>query len=81
MCFYNSSCFSPWPFVWCISLSCGGGKDRLFLSSVELKVGFFFWMRKQKGLNGSSLLSEFLPETGHISAGRVVIKLVSLQKI
>lgn len=41
MCFYNSSCFSLWPFVWCIPISCGGGKGRLFLSSVELKVGFF----------------------------------------
>lgn len=38
-------------------------------------------MRKQKGLNGRSLLSEFLPETGHIYAERVVIKLAFLQKI
>lgn len=81
MCFYNSSCFPLWPVLWCIPISCGGGKGRLFLSSVELKVGFFFWMRKQKGLNRRSLLSEFLPEMGHISAKRVVIKLAFLQKI
>lgn len=81
MCFYNSFCFSLWPFVWCIPISCGGCKGRLFLSSVELKVFFFFWIRKQKGLNRSSLLSEFLPEKGHISAERVVIKLAFLQKI
>lgn len=81
VCFYNSSCFSLWPFVWCIPVSCERGKGRLFLSSVELKVRVFFWMRKQKGLTGSSLLSEFLPETGHISAERVVIKLAFLQKI
>lgn len=77
MCFYNSSCFFLWPFVWCIPISCGGGKGRLFLSSVELKVGFFSgW-----GFNGSSLLSEFLPEMGHICAERIVIKLAFLQKI
>lgn len=32
-------------------------------------------------MNERSLLSEFLPETGHISAERVVTKLAFLQKI
>lgn len=41
MCFYNSFYFSMWPFVWCIPISCGGGKGRHFLSSAELKVRIF----------------------------------------